>query len=187
MAGQDALPAFYKNLKRPLDYFYIAFFVLHTFASIFVDGEYFYPSLVPQAARDVKTQYLKDSNDPLLGNAGSPEVAWFTLALSLELVFQVPVFVIGAWKLYKDDIGVYPLLIAYATLGSFSTACCLAQVLGGHYDATLTSSNRWSIVEAYGPFTVIPGILLIDMIIRTTSLLSVRRMNTGEAGKSKSA
>ena len=145
-----------------------------------LSGQYFYPSLIPRALTNVKLQYLSDSNDPLLSKIGSPEVAWFTTAVVIELLVQCPCFLIGAWGLCRNSAKVYPLLIAYASLGTFSTMLCLAQALGGPSTDALTNANRVAIAQAYGPFTAIPVALLVDMAARCNALISVAVPGTKE-------
>lgn len=141
-----------------------------TDAGLLMTGQYFYQPYVPKAFAEVKMQYLKDSADPLMSRVGSPQVAWFTSALILELVVQTPCFLIGIWGLYKDNVKVYPLLAVYGGLAASSTLFCLVQALA---DNSLTDANRLYIMQAYGPFTVVPTIVLVDMLIRCTALIGV--------------
>lgn len=156
---------------------------------------------MPTSLSEVKAGYLKDSNDPLLASLGFPESAWFTAAVILELAIQCPCFIYGSWALYKGEIPVYygwlhhpwlrltslyapcisrrpsdrpsayPLLIAYASLASSSTLFCLVQALCGPTSSTLTSAHRQAIWQAYGPFLLVPTIMLVDMLSRCHHLI----------------
>lgn len=65
-------------------------------------GQAFYPqSLIPQVLLQVKQDYLKQSNDPVVGKLEKPEMAWFYMAVVLELVWQCPAFVLGIWGLVR--------------------------------------------------------------------------------------
>lgn len=75
----------------------------------------------------------------------------------------------------------YPLLIAYSTLASITTLQCLFSVLFGPEIKSLTSANLQALLAGYVPFAVIPIIMLIDMIIRTTKLL--RQLEVVEKGR----
>ncbi|PWN18272.1 hypothetical protein BCV69DRAFT_252913 [Microstroma glucosiphilum] len=163
----------YGKVRRPLDWLYIVFFAIHFLASILVDGQYFYPrSVVPASLSQIKADYIRDSADPLLPRLGKPDAAWFTAAVVLELVLQCPTFLVGIWCLFRNDRRVYPLLAAYATLGSSSTLFCLVQALHGPASAALTAANRQSLAGAYGPFLAVPSVLMVDMIARSTTIIA---------------
>ncbi|KDN52158.1 hypothetical protein K437DRAFT_254537 [Tilletiaria anomala UBC 951] len=158
--------------SRPADLAYVVFLVLHLFASLLIDGQAFYPaSLVPQALKSVRSDYLRDSRDPLLGNALHPRYAWFTLCLVAEMVVQVPAFIAGAYGLIRDDARFYPIIIAYASWATLSTAECMVTVLFGDERKQLSHDNLRFLLSSYGPFTIIPAIMLVDFIIRTSSIL----------------
>lgn len=136
-------------------------------------GQYFYrQSLVPTSLSHIKADYIRDSADPLLPRLGKPDAAWFTAAVVLELLVQCPIFLVGILGLVRDDRRVYPLLAAYATLGSSSTLFCLVQALHGPASASLTAANRSSLAGAYGPFLAVPSVLMVDMIVRSTMIIA---------------
>lgn len=59
-------------------------------------GQLFYPqSWIPEVLVKTKQDYLEQSNDPMVGKLGQPEVAWFWMAVVLEMVWQCPAFVLG--------------------------------------------------------------------------------------------
>ncbi len=88
--------------KRPVDAIYIGFFLLHLIASLLVDGQAFYPpTLVPSALKQILADYIKDTNDPLISNVGTPRFAWFTMMVALEMLIQVPAFFVGITGLWK--------------------------------------------------------------------------------------
>ncbi|KAK0530670.1 hypothetical protein OC842_003851 [Tilletia horrida] len=158
--------------RRPLDLFYVVFLSLHLVASILVDGQTFYPpSWVPAALKQVKADYLRDSNDPLIRNATAPQYVWFWTAMVLEFLVQVPSFAVGAWALAKDDKRFYPLLLAYAACASVTTLQCLLTVLLGTERALLSDANLRTILSSYVPFFLIPTFMLGDMLWRSTKLV----------------
>lgn len=115
-----------------------------------------------------------------MSRLGSPEVAWFEAAIILELVLQTPVFIHGAHQLIKDNARVYPILAVYGGLASSSTLFSLVQALQA---PSLTQANRAYIVQAYGPFTVIPVIIMVDMVVRCTALIEFARVKVAKGGK----
>ncbi|KAL9931211.1 hypothetical protein V8E36_009938 [Tilletia maclaganii] len=158
--------------SRPVDAVYVAFMISHLFASLLVDGQTFYPAaLVPAALKQVKADYLRDSNDPILRNVLSPAYVWFWTAMMVEIVVQVPSFALGAWALARDDKRFYPLLIAYSACASVTTLQCLLTVLLGAERATLSSENLRLILSSYVPFFLIPTVMLGDFLWRTTLIV----------------
>ncbi|WFD26063.1 hypothetical protein MNAN1_001038 [Malassezia nana] len=151
--------------KRPVDAFYFAFFALHLCASLCVDN------------------YLEQSADPLLPHAWEPRYAWMRMALFSEFVLQVPAFVLGLYALWKDDRRLYPVLVAYGAIACFTTIQCIAMVTIGEERQQLSSAQLQFILQCVGfhshrnyvPFMLIPGLLCIDMVVRTARLLPAPR------------
>lgn len=61
------------------------------------------PHLVPGFLKDFLVFYVKTSGDPLIRGLMSQtsEWAWFRTFILLEGMFQLPIFIVGAWALYK--------------------------------------------------------------------------------------
>ncbi|PWN48013.1 hypothetical protein IE53DRAFT_389821 [Violaceomyces palustris] len=160
--------------KRPMDLIYLAFFTVHLAASLCVDLQCMFdrPSDVfPKALTSTLEDYLSTSNDPFLLGAWSPRYSWFTVSLLTEIFFQMPCFCVGIYGLYKDDKRTYPLLIAYGMLATFSAVQCIFTVLHGEERQVLSDSNVSGLLKNYLPFAVIPAILTVDLILRTTKLI----------------
>lgn len=64
--------------------------------------------IVPQVFQDVLkgasplTDYLAQSNDPLLPNAWDTRYAWFRMAVLSEFFVQVPAFTLGIWAMWNS-------------------------------------------------------------------------------------
>ncbi|WFD38019.1 uncharacterized protein MJAP1_000967 [Malassezia japonica] len=165
--------------RRYVDLFYFVYFAFHLFASLCVDIQGLLPpAVVPEVLRNVLQDYLEQSADPLIPNVWHPRYAWFRVSLLSEFVIQVPAFVIGMVALWNDDKRVYPLLAVYGLLGSFTTLQCIAMVTMGEERALLSSANLAFILQNYIPFFVLPGVIMVDMVVRIMRLLSPRRIKT---------
>lgn len=107
-------------LKRPLDLFYLTYFVFNVITFLFIDGQNFYPSnLVPEALKRVVQDYLKDSGDPfvLALRAHDRKYIWFATSMWSSLLFQNPVYLLSIWGLWKDEKRIYPIMASYGMLG----------------------------------------------------------------------
>lgn len=182
-------------LSRPADLAYVVFFAMHLVATLLIDGQDLYPALVPAFLRRVRSEYIAQSGDPVLPHAFTPAFAWFTSLVWIEVLFQVPVFVLGIWALVRgasnavtpplcpprspqltlacaDDRRFYPLLIIYGTEGCVSTLQCVWMVLFGPARSSLTTQQLGMLLSSYLPFCILPGVLAIDLGLRTAKLLS---------------
>lgn len=68
---------------------------MHLVATLLIDGQDLYPRLVPDWLRGIRAMYLSLSGDPVLPHAFTPAFAWFTSLIWVEVLFQMPVFVLG--------------------------------------------------------------------------------------------
>lgn len=69
-----------------------------------VDLQSLYPQhLIPEPLKELLRFWISISNDPILqgGGSGSPLWAWARSFLALEAVGQIPIFIFGAYGLYK--------------------------------------------------------------------------------------
>jgi hypothetical protein len=97
----------------------MAFLLLHALTSVTVDAQVFLPSsLILPALRKVRAlfsarcrdrrrqvfaDYIRDSGDPLLPNALRTGFEWFRVALYMEVLVHLPIFLVGAHGLYKGE------------------------------------------------------------------------------------
>lgn len=103
---------------RPADLVYVSFFAVHLVATLLIDGQDLYPALVPDFLRAVRDNYLATSADPVLPHAFTPAYAWFTSLIWIEVLFQVPVFVLGIWGLLRGTYPVHPLGVLWLWCGN---------------------------------------------------------------------
>jgi len=174
--------------SRPIDLFYFMFFVIHIPATLLIDCQAIWPKeFVPKSLQLLPPWYVGMSGDPLVGgtmgicNNGS-ELAWFKSFLYLEALFQLPVFVIGAYSLWRDSRGIYALLVLYGASTCTTTLACIAAVLDtpttsaatiAQEVVSVTLEQRVMLLSSYVPFFVIPLFLAVDMALRLHKLASV--------------
>lgn len=170
--------------KRPADLFYFLFFAMHLFASLCVDIQGLVPATyVPKVFRNVLADYLTKSRDPLVPNTWLPRYAWFRMSLLSEFMLQVPAFLVGLYAFWYNDARAYPFLIAYGAIACFTTLQCIAMVTIGEERVHLSEANLLFILQNYIPFMMIPGVLMIDMIVRTTRRIHTSHRITNEHRK----
>ncbi|KIL69356.1 hypothetical protein M378DRAFT_184524 [Amanita muscaria Koide BX008] len=172
---------------RPLDLLYFWFFVIHLPTSLLVDAQHFYPAwIVPSFAKSLVQTYLMMSNDPLLGSASGyfgpigDKMVWFNSFVTLELLFQVPVFILGARGLYKGSRAIYVLILVYGASTFTTLIPCLAVVLSAPSTSATTIANkiisltfeqRLLLLSSYLPFAIIPLMMTVDMGFRILGLI----------------
>lgn len=172
---------------RPLDLLYAIFFAFHIPASIFLDLQYFYPKwTIPPFMRSLIPLYVQMSNDPLVGGlAGffgdNSHLLWFKTFLYLEALFQVPVFFIGLYGLYKGSKSIYVLLIIYGASTATTTLPCIlyflqvprlaSGVLATPGVESLTTEQLILLLSSYIPFFLIPLLMAVDMAYRVLGLV----------------
>lgn len=150
--------------QRTRDWIYFAFFILHLPITIFVDVQalYFVDKISPLALR--KIYLFAQEGDPLLENALSSP--WFQSFLFLEVVFQLPVFVLGARGLWKGSRGIWPLLTIYGASSATSTIACLFTVI----QTPGINPQLPKLLASYLPFFLIPAAIAIDFGTRLSRL-----------------
>lgn len=90
------------------------------------------------------------------------------MSLFSEFVLQVPAFVVGLYVFWSNDPRGYPLLIAYGAIACFTTLQCIAMVTMGEERVHLAPENLSFILQNYIPFMLFPGVIMLDMLARTT-------------------
>uniref|UniRef100_A0A060T2R5 Efficient mitochondria targeting-associated protein 19 n=1 Tax=Blastobotrys adeninivorans TaxID=409370 RepID=A0A060T2R5_BLAAD len=145
------------------DKFYVAYFVMHLVISVVMDSG----AVIPEQyqfglQRQLNQFHIEQNNDLLM--AAPP--TWLKSFLWIELVFQVPFFVIGAIGLCKGCKKTYPLILVYCVEAAVTTFGCLAEV--SFMDA-LTTSEKINLAAMYMPMVLIPVVMGIDFYRRILS------------------
>ncbi|SGZ17274.1 BQ5605_C020g09109 [Microbotryum silenes-dioicae] len=93
--------------------------------------------------------------------------SWFQSFIILEIIFQVPVFVLGIRGLLrKNTTAIHPLLAIYGASSSTTTWACLATVLNEPHLPTL--NHRLTLFFTYLPFLLVPLAMTVDYTVRLT-------------------
>ncbi|KZW01243.1 hypothetical protein EXIGLDRAFT_638565 [Exidia glandulosa HHB12029] len=167
-------------LSRPLDLLYFAFFIVHIPISLLVDFQQLYPrQWVPSAVTALADWYLSEHGDPIYaGGMGllksrPHDVVWLQSFTVLEMIFQFPVFFVGAWALYNGRKAWYPLLLAYGASTATTLVACVSY-LAAYPTAskksatfeTMTVEQKLHVIAMMSPWIVIPALLTVDMALR---------------------
>ncbi|KAF9006043.1 hypothetical protein BDQ17DRAFT_1239476 [Cyathus striatus] len=171
---------------RPMDLVYFSFFAMHLPATLFLDLQGFYPTwLVPGVLKSFMDWYVHFSADPLIGQFGgyfgdSNSLLWFKSFAVLEMLFQLPTFILGMRGLYKGSRTIYVLLLAYGASTATTTLPCIVQLLTTPETTSatiakgivsVTNEQRFILLSSYVPFFLIPLIMAVDMSLRITRLV----------------
>jgi len=174
--------------SRPLDLVYVIFFLSHIPASLLIDLQTIYPAkLVPTAIQKLPEWYFQTSNDILIGSmmgylGNNDHLIWFKSFLFLEITFQVPVFFLGIYGLWRGSRAIYILLLIYAASTTTTTLPCLAVILTTPITspqtilqgiASVTSEQRLFLFASYFPFFLMPLVMTLDMASRVLKLIRV--------------
>ncbi|PWN44124.1 hypothetical protein IE81DRAFT_35523 [Ceraceosorus guamensis] len=73
--------------------------------------------------------------------------------------------------IHPDDARIYPVLIFYSSLATFTTLQCLVTVLYGPESLSLSRSNKQVLLSGYIPFVIVPLALGCDMLRRCRALI----------------
>ncbi|KAK9235639.1 transmembrane protein 6/97 [Lipomyces kononenkoae] len=149
-------------LERPLDAFYFVYGVLHIFITVAIDSA----GVIEHDSRPgfqkalLKVQ-IEENKDPLMANVP----VWLYTFIGVELLFQLPVFIGGAWALHRDYKKAYIALLIYGVNASITTLACIAE-LAWNQEFELTGGERQKLIWIYFPTFLIPLILTVDMAAR---------------------
>ncbi|KIM62890.1 hypothetical protein SCLCIDRAFT_1214690 [Scleroderma citrinum Foug A] len=170
--------------SRPLDLFYFTFFLIHIPATLLLDCQTVFPTwAIPTLLRPLPRMYIDYHADPLIaGVLGyiTGDFTWFKTFLYVEVFFQLPVFVIGALKLWQGSPSIYPLLLIYGASTATAVLPCLAVLLktpitsaetiaaGIH---SITPFQQRLLLWSYTPFLLIPLLIAVDMACRLSNLI----------------
>ncbi|KAL0060417.1 hypothetical protein AAF712_012786 [Marasmius tenuissimus] len=163
--------------SRPLDLVYTVFFAFHIPITLLLDLNAIYPpNFAPAVLTGMHKWYLEFSQDPLMvgmaSGKGANELIWFRSFLWMELLFQIPTFVLGIRGLMKNSPKIYPLLCLYGASTATTTLPCLLHVTRAFYDDALTTMQFAILISGYIPFLFIPLGMAVDMALRLHKIVS---------------
>ncbi|CAK9786822.1 unnamed protein product [Cutaneotrichosporon oleaginosum] len=160
---------------RSCDRVYFLFLVSHIPATLMMDAQAVYPKwLVPGALESFGKWYIGLFRDPVMTGVLTRDgsMDFMMPFFYLEVVFQLPCFVLGAMGLWRNDKRVWPLLVAYGA----STATTLLPVLQSllwdtNTSPPLTTFELASLLSCYIPYLVVPLMMAVDLGLRLTKLI----------------
>ncbi|CAK7902862.1 hypothetical protein CAAN1_07S04742 [[Candida] anglica] len=159
------------SINRKLDWFYFWYFVIHVPITVLIDSCLIVPPSWQFNIQKTLVQFhIATNNDFLLDTLP----LWLQVFGFVELVFQLPLFVYGAFKLYNNDITIYPWLVIYGFNASFTTLVCLVYVLAEGESHGLLSGQVWGLFGLYVPYFIIPLVMLIDSMNRILKKLVIK-------------
>ncbi|KAF8630459.1 hypothetical protein AX15_002908 [Amanita polypyramis BW_CC] len=180
-------PVHARLTSRPLDLIYFCFFLIHIPATLLLDIQHLYPVwLVPPFIQALPRYYLQMSNDPLVGGVSgflginTEHLIWFKCFIALEVLFQLPVFFLGARGLYTNSRSIYVLLLAYGASTATTTLPCVAAILQtpettaatiAQKIVSVTFEQRLLLLSGYIPFLLIPLMMAVDMAFRLNKVV----------------
>ncbi|OBA20671.1 hypothetical protein METBIDRAFT_44141 [Metschnikowia bicuspidata var. bicuspidata NRRL YB-4993] len=161
-------------IKRDRAYFW--YFVLHIPITILIDS----CLVIPREHRHWVQAWMVDfhvrlNKDFLLQN---PPL-WLQVFGVFELFFQLPVFFLAAYKLFRGRRKIHVMLVLYGFNASFTTLVCLVYVLKTALNHGLTDGEKWKLFALYLPYLLIPAFMMADSGSRL--LLWMTRLHKLEA------
>ncbi|CAH7665820.1 transmembrane protein 6/97 [Phakopsora pachyrhizi] len=168
-----------------VDRLYIAFFLIHTIATLVIDIQSLLPAvLVFKPFKSLLDCYMRMTNDPLIIGAYTkdPNFLWFRFFLWHELIFLLPCFIFGTIGLMKDNHRIYPLLLGYGAAATTTTTTCVVIIAWGMNIYNLNMFQFFVLIASYVPFMLIPFCIMLDMYFRLQSLVKPHQ-NTLKSSK----
>jgi hypothetical protein len=104
--------------------------------------------------------HIQKNQDFLLAN---PPI-WLSFFGLIEILFQLPFFVLGAYYLYKRNSKVHSYMVIYGAEASLTTLVCIVYIFINGHEQGLGGSAVNNLVFIYLPTFVIPFSLVIDTI-----------------------
>ncbi|KAL1747420.1 transmembrane protein 6/97 [Schizophyllum fasciatum] len=183
--------------SRRWDLLYVIYFLTHVPPTLLLDLQSIYPKEhVPAFMSGLLRTYFDFLHDPLVGRAAgfygekaTEEMLWLRTFMTLEAVFQLPVFFIGAYCLIKSacTTSLYPLLLIYGASTATTTLPCLVYLYAtpdsdewtqASNVPSITPNERLILLSSYAPYCLIPLVMAVDMAFRLG-----RSKKSGKAAK----
>ena len=135
---------------------FLGFFGSHIVFTLIIDLQAILPSIFPSACKELLQWHIEEFKDPLMAQAS--ELLWFRSLIVLELLFQLPFFVVAINFLRKNELQEYPdwfrtACIAYGA-HTATTMAPILTTLATNSDAT--AIERFAILNVYSPYMIFP-------------------------------
>ncbi|KAH7914599.1 transmembrane protein 6/97 [Hygrophoropsis aurantiaca] len=180
--------------SRPLDLLYFVFFLTHIPATLLLDLQSLYPTaMIPSFIRMLPKLYTDMSSDPLvagamgyLGEDAMLHLVWFKTFVVVEMIFQLPTFILGLWGLWTGSRSIYVLMLIYGASTATTTLPCLSVLLATPVSSypievhSITPDQRLLLLSSYVPYFLIPLGMTVDMAFRISKLVKANTEATTE-------
>lgn len=175
--------------SRKLDLVYFIYFIQHAIVTVLIDSTVVIPREYQLPIQQFLSDFHIESNKDILL---LQKPIWLQSYIWLELLFQLPLFIIGPYYLLKgikiktsnnpfisiltfhffffllliDNKNIYIPMLIYAVEASTTTFACLIEVL---FLNQLTLSEKSNLAALYAPILAVGLLMLVDMAVRIGS------------------
>ncbi|KAG2178754.1 hypothetical protein INT43_001600 [Umbelopsis isabellina] len=120
--------------------------------------------------KDFNAYYLREFKDPLVANAR--HMPWFKSFMWCEALLQLPFFFWALRGLYKDTRMTRVGLLTYGAHVTTTVIPTLAELaFGTASQATLTATERYTLIGIYLPYLLIPATMVVDSYCKISSMI----------------
>lgn len=163
------LPQPHKMQQSTLDRFYFWYFIVHIPITVLIDSSLVIPSeYLPSISQKLLELHINTNKDFLI----VLRPIWLQVFGAVELLFQLPLFVVGAYLLYKKSKSVFPYMLLYGFNASFTTTVCIAFILHDSPIYGFLRGQTAQLAAVYLPYFIIPFIIMVDYLRRISNILS---------------
>lgn len=157
--------------QSTIDKFYLWYFLVHIPITLLVDASLVIPrEYLPSISLKLLELHISTNKDFLLVQLP----LWLQAFGAVELFFQLPLFVIGAYCLYIKSRAIYPYMLLYGFNASFTTAICIVHVFYDGHTYGLLEAQVKQLILVYVPYFAIPFLMLVDYLNRILAIVGVR-------------
>eukprot|EP00243_Klebsormidium_subtile_P012380 TRINITY_DN7513_c0_g1_i2.p1 TRINITY_DN7513_c0_g1~~TRINITY_DN7513_c0_g1_i2.p1 ORF type:complete len:171 (+),score=5.11 TRINITY_DN7513_c0_g1_i2:123-635(+) len=143
--------------RRPVDLFFILFFVVHIPTAALLDAQSILPTdWFHEELLKLTKSHIDSSGDPLV-SANPP---WFKALVWCELIFQVPYFVVATYAFIRGKTWIRTPTVMYCA----HVVTTMVPIFFELMSAALPSQKRVNLVAIYLPFLVVPLLLLARIL-----------------------
>lgn len=148
------LPSIVPFARRPYDWFFVAYFIMHIPLTLICDAQIVFPrEYFPSFAVNAMQDWIRDFDDQL----ARTKPLWFQAFVVVELLFHVPYFFVAAAAFYRGDNRIRTISIVYATAVIASMIPILPEAW---VQSTAPLNVKIPCISIYGLWLLIPILLL---------------------------
>lgn len=160
-----------------MDRFYFWYFVVHIPITVLIDSSLVVPrEYLPSVSQKLLEFHISTNKDFLLVDLP----LWIRAFGAVEIFFQLPLFVVGAYMLYRNAKAIYPYMMLYGFNASFTTAVCMAHIYNEGASHGLLESQTKRLVLVYVPYFAIPFVMMVDYLQRIVGMIGEKEKEKQE-------